>query len=197
MLTVKRLLTTGAIVVTAATLAACGSTGGKQATIATTASTLPGENPNSTPPDSFPDEGVTQTTQPAAPAVARIGQVAELSEADTGKAVAQVTITKVTAIRGEEYNKPERGYFLGVYVKVKALANDQSSYWGDFYVVMRGHHYNGDAYADRFKPALDYADLNTGETAEGWLVFDVPATHGQVILDDPLGNNGKLASWSF
>jgi hypothetical protein len=43
---------------------------------------------------------------------------------------------------------------------------------------------------------LDYVDLNEGETAEGWLVFDVPARHGEVVLGQSFGG-GKIGTWSF
>jgi hypothetical protein len=33
-----------------------------------------------------------------------------------------------------------------------------------------------------FTPTLDYVDLQEGETAEGWLLFDVPARHREVVL---------------
>ena len=76
------------------------------------------------------------------------------------------------------------------------VADDQTSLWGDIYGVMRGHHYDGDAYAEGFEPSLDYVDLNAGETAEGWLVFDVPASHGQVVLVNTY-DNSKIGTWSF
>jgi hypothetical protein len=107
-----------------------------------------------------------------------------------------VLVSRVEALRGEEYNKPQRGWFLGVSVKVRALADEQSSLWGDFYVLMRGHHYDPDAYAERWQPELDYVDLNQGEIAEGWLVFDPPARHGEVILGQSYGG-GKIATRSF
>lgn len=105
-------------------------------------------------------------------------------------------VSRVEALRGEEYNKPQRGWFLGVSVKVRALADEQSSLWGDFYVLMRGHHHDPDAYAERWQPELDYVDLNQGEIAEGWLVFDPPARHGEVILGQSYGG-GKIATRSF
>jgi hypothetical protein len=143
----------------------------------------------------FPDEGITDSTPPESTEL-KVGETAELSSVDTNEPVARVLISKVEAIRGEEYNKPERGWFLGVYVKVRALADEQTSLWGDFYVLMRGHHYDPDAYAERWKPELDYVDLNERETAEGWLVFDTPARHGEVVLGQPDGD-GKIATWGF
>src|SRR6266496_4188 len=152
MLTVKRLLVAGALLtITAIGAAACsGGTTAKTATPSVTTT----QPPTSTPADeTFPDEGVTETTKPD--------------------------------IAGGKFGHPERGQFLGVYIKVKALADGQTSLWGDIYVTMRGHHYNGDACCpDGFKPSLDYNDLNAGETSEGWLIFDVPARHGTVVLAD-------------
>jgi predicted component of type VI protein secretion system len=143
----------------------------------------------------FPEEGVPEET-PAEPIALQVGGVATLSSNDTNEDVLRVTVTKVETIGGEEYNTPKRGRFLGVYVKVKALADDQSSLWGDFYVSQRGHHYDPDAYTDRWQPTLDYVDLNEGEVSEGWLVFDVPSRHGEVVLNQSY-EGGKLATWSF
>jgi hypothetical protein len=108
-----------------------------------------------------------------------------------------VVVDRVRFSDGDEYNRPERGNFLGVHVQVRALADEQTSLWGDFYVLMRGHHYDaGGCCPEGFTPELDYVDLNEGETAEGWLVFDVPARHGQVVLGQSSGG-GKIATWSF
>ena len=55
-------------------------------------------------------------------------------------------------------------------------------------MLQRGHHYDPDAgCVDAWKPDLDYVDLNEGETSEGWLTFDVPAKHGQVVLGQSFG----------
>ena len=145
--------------------------------------------------ETFPDEGIASTTNPPT-ASKRVGETATLVETDTNREVSRVVVDRVKFSRGDQYNRPERGNFLGVHVKVRALADDQSSLWGDFYVLMRGHHYDGDAYAEGFEPSLDYVDLNKGETAEGWLVFDVPARHGQVVLGQSFGG-GKIGTWSF
>jgi hypothetical protein len=155
--------------------------------------------PEVTDPDvseGFPEEGIPEDTKPETIDL-KVGDVANLSDVDTDEDILDVTITKAETINGEEYNEPERGHFLGVYVKVKALADDQSSLWGDFYVVQNGHHYDADGCCpDRFEPSLDYVDLNTGEVAEGWLVFDVPAKHGKVVLGQSYGG-GKIATWTF
>jgi hypothetical protein len=144
----------------------------------------------------FPDEGLPTTTKPAT-GRHRVGDAITLEGSDTGQEILRVLVARVRFAGGDEYNKPERGLFLGVYVKVKALADDQSSLWGDFYVTMRGHHYDADACCpDGFTPTLDYVDLQEGETAEGWLLFDVPARHGEVVLKQSYGG-GKIATWRF
>ena len=143
----------------------------------------------------FPDEGLPTTKPPTTRH--RVGDAITLEGSDTGQEVLRVPGGRVRFAGGDEYNKPERGLFLGVYVKVKALADDQSSLWGDFYVTMRGHHYDADACCpDGFTPTLDYVDLQEGETAEGWLLFDVPARHGEVVLKQSYGG-GKIATWRF
>jgi hypothetical protein len=145
--------------------------------------------------EGFPEEGTPATSAPTV-ANQRVGEVATLVDTASGEDVARVVISRVKTSRGDEYNRPERGTFLGVYVKTKALADEQTSLWGDIYVIMRGHHYDGDAYAEGFEPSLDYVDLNAGETAEGWLVFDVPASHGKVVLVNTY-DNSKIGTWSF
>jgi hypothetical protein len=175
-------------------LAGIGCSGGDRAvTDGTAATTL--DKPID---ETFPDE----TTAPAStkPETARkkVGDTGTLYDADTGQHLATVQVTKIRWDDGDIYNRPERGNFLGVYVRVKALADEQSSLWGDFYVLVRGHHYDGDACCpDGFEPSLGYVDLNKGETTEGWLIFDVPARHGQVVLGDSFGEGGPIATWSF
>jgi hypothetical protein len=191
--TVKRRLFVGVLLVAAGGLTACSATTAKQApaATATTAATSP-------PPSAdtiFPDESTAETTTPKV-ASGKVGETVTLTDG-TGTEVANVQISKVRFSSGDQYNRPDRGNFLGVYVKTKALANDQSSLWGDIYVTQRGHHYDADACCpEGFKPELDYVTLNTGETAEGWLLFDVPAKHGEVVLANT-GDNSKIATWSF
>jgi hypothetical protein len=147
--------------------------------------------------DTFPDEGVTSSTKPKIDRHHEVGYTGTLFDVDTNKELLRVQVEKVKFSSGDEFNKPERGNFMGAYVRVKALADDQNSLWGDFYVLMRGHHYDADACCvDAWKPELDYVDLNKGETAEGWLTFDVPARHGQVVLGQSFGG-GVIATWSF
>jgi hypothetical protein len=173
-------------------LTACASgekrVAGEEDSPATTTTTLTEET--------FPDEGVPESTKPEV-ARNKVGDTATLVNSDTNEEVSRVQVDRVKFSTGDEFNQPERAYFLGVHVKVKALADDQNSMWGDFYVLMRGYHYDaGGCCPEGFKPELDYVDLNTGETAEGWLIFDVPAKHGQVVLGQSFGG-GVIGTWSF
>jgi hypothetical protein len=144
----------------------------------------------------FPDEGIPTTIQPDVIA-GKVGDTVTLTNLDSGQDALHVKVDRIRFTRGDEYNRPERGLFLGVYVKVRALADDQSSQWGSLYVQMRGHHYDADGCCpDGFTPTLDYVDLNKGETTEGWLIFDVPARRGEVVLEQEYGG-GKLATWRF
>lgn len=148
--------------------------------------------------DTFPNEDIPSTTAPEV-IHSSVGDTVTLSEVESGLDVSKVAITKVSFTKGSEYDTPEHGWYMGAYVKVRALANGQSSLWGDFYATVNGHHYDGDACCpDQFKPTLDYVDLNEGETSEGWLVFDVPAKHGQIVLVDSSGlDNNKIGTWAF
>ncbi len=134
----------------------------------------------------------------------KIGQTVILHDVsgDPGSGQRVVDVAKVTAVKaaydpGDEFNKPEHGVFLGIYIHTTALANDQSSRWGDLYVIEAGRHYDaGAGYGGQgFNPSLDYVNLNKGESAEGWLIFDVPNRHGELILTDD--EHHKLATWSF
>jgi hypothetical protein len=62
---------------------------------------------------------------------------------------------------------------------------------------VNGHHYDATFAVSGFDPALDESvNLNDGETSEGWMVFDVPARHGELVMVDAF-SNGKIAVWSF
>jgi len=177
----------------AVVLLAAGCASGKPTTTPATTTTVASPAAAEEP---FPDEGIATTTRPE-PSSDKVGATVTLVNTDTSAPAARVQVARVSFARGDAYNKPERGLWLGVYVKVRAQADDVSSMWGDFYVQMRGHHYDADGCCpDGFKPTLDYVTLNTGETAEGWLVFDVPTRHGEVVLGQSSGG-GKIATWTF
>jgi hypothetical protein len=178
-----------------------------------------GNQPNrSTPAGSaatFPNEGIPTTTR-AKIGVARlrVGQTADLSVVQvpvgqTGaeapklvanaagrKTIARMAVTRVKTSNGDQYNTPERGHYLGVYVKLLSLVDGLAAKTnGTVYVAMRGHRYDP-TFGVGFTPGYDFTDLNAGEATEGWLEFDVPAVHGDVILSDTFEGT-KVAVWTF
>jgi Protein of unknown function (DUF3592) len=122
--------------------------------------------------------------RPPPPKVAtgRIGDKLTVYD-EFGDAQLEATFTRVKFARGDEFERPGRGLYMGAYVKALALADDQYIY--DIYARVRGHLYE-DAITGSlaFDPPLEAVTLNKGERAAGWLVFDVPARHGQLVLRD-------------
>ena len=84
---------------------------------------------------------------------------------------------------------------MGAYVKAHALSDEQDAL--ELYALVRGRHYDGDAYttSTAFEPLLDFLPFNKGERLAGWLVFDVPSRHGQLVLDNLDGD--KVAVWTY
>jgi uncharacterized RDD family membrane protein YckC len=107
----------------------------------------------------------------------------------------EVTVTRLKFSAGDQFDQPQHGLYMGAYVKVHALADEQDIL--DMSALVGGHQYSGDVFtaSTAFEPSLDYVTLNTGERASGWLVFDVPARHGQLVLRDLEGH--KLAVWKY
>jgi len=127
-------------------------------------------------------------------ATGRIGDKMTLSN-EAGEAQLEVTVTRLKFSAGDQFDQPQHGLYMGAYMKVHALADEQDIL--DMSALVGGHQYSGDAiaFSTAFEPYLDYVTLNTGERASGWLVFDVPARHGQLVLRDLDGP--KLAVWKY
>jgi hypothetical protein len=72
----------------------------------------------------------------------------------------------------------------------------------DFYDLTRGQHYdsgNGNAYnalSDRQSNADITTTLAAGETASGWMAFDVPSRHGKIVYS-PNVDGQPIAEWSY
>lgn len=144
----------------------------------------------------FPNEGIPTTTRPKV-AVARlqVGQTAQLSVVQvpvgvTGaqapkmvanvagqKVIARMAVTRVKTSSGDEFDKPKRGIYLGIYVKLLSLVDGLASKAnGTVYVTMRGHRY-GDTFASGFEPGYEFTDLSAGEAPrDGWCSTCLPAT---------------------
>jgi Protein of unknown function (DUF3592) len=113
---------------------------------------------------------------------------------ESGAAQLEVTVTRLKFSTGDQFDQPQHGLYMGAYVKAHALADEQ---FLDIYALVGSHHYDGDAIisSTAFDPALDVVTLMTGERASGWLVFDVPARHGQLVLRDL--DEHKIGVWKY
>ena len=126
--------------------------------------------------------GPAPELRPPPPKVAtgRIGDKLTVDD-EFGDAQLEVALTRVKFSRGDAFERPQRGLYMGAHVKAHALADDQ--YVFNFYARVRGHLYDQAITGSlAFDPPLEAAMLNKGERAAGWLVFDVPARHGQLVL---------------
>lgn len=131
---------------------------------------------------------------PARPKVAtgKIGDKLTIYD-EFGDAQLEVTVTRVKFTRGDEIEQPRRGLYMGAFVKAYALADEQ---FFDIYAQVGGHlHEVTITAASGFDPQLDLIPLDTGERESGWLIFDVPARHGKLVLRDL--EERTLATWTY
>jgi len=171
----------------APTAAAAARTGQfSQVTAPPTTQPLPTEPATTEPP----------TTKPTA-AAGRVGDRVTVSD-EFGDALFEVAITKVKFSTGDEFEQPKHGLFMGAYVRVRALADEQIAEDIDMSALVGGHRYAGDVISDlpAFDPPLDYVVLDNGQRAAGWLVFDVPTRHGRLVLRDIIDEH-QLAEWKY
>ncbi|MFI7063884.1 DUF4333 domain-containing protein [Kribbella sp. NPDC050124] len=114
---------------------------------------------------------------------------------EAGVAQLEATVARLKFAAGDEVDTPEHGLYMGAYVTLRALADGQD--FVEFTALVGGHKYSGDAVitSTAFDPLLDPVILDQGEQAAGWLVFDVPARHGQLVMHDLDGR--QLAAWKY
>ena len=152
------------------------------------------------PPTTQPLPTGPATTEPATtePTVAAgsLGDQVVVSD-EFGDAQFEVTVTKVKFSTGDEFEQPEHGLFMGAYVRVRALADEQIAEDIDMSALVGGHRYAGDvvSFLRAFDPPLDYL-LDKGQRAAGWLVFDVPTRHGRLVLRNIIDEH-QLAVWKY
>lgn len=131
---------------------------------------------------------------PAKPPTGKIGDKLTVYN-QVGVAQLEATVTQLKFSAGDEFDHPTHGVYMGANVKLRALADGQDLV--EITALVGGHSYNGDAIvtSTAFDPPLDPVILDKGEQASGWLVFDVPARHGQLMMHDLDGH--QLAAWKY
>ena len=178
-------------------LAAGVVTYNQQPQFVTAADDFGGESvtPEPVPPESVTPESVPpERPPPPEVATGRIGDTLTVHDA-SGRAQLAITVTRLRFATDDKFARPEHGFYMGAYVKAHALSDEQDAL--DLYALVRGRHYDGDAYttSTAFEPLLDLLPFNKGERLAGWMVFDVPARHGQLVLDNLDGD--KVAAWTY
>jgi hypothetical protein len=131
---------------------------------------------------------------PPKPATGKIGDKLTVYD-EAGAAQLEATVTRLKFSAGDEFDHPIRGVYMGANVTLRALADGQDLV--EITAVVGGRKYSGDAIvtSTAFDPPLDPVILDRGEQASGWLVFDVPARHGQLVMHDLDGH--QLGAWKY
>ena len=144
---------------------------------------------------------------PSGPAMLAVGDTETLGD-DSDNTIGTVTVESVhvTTWPAQAYGSgPANGYFVVVHVKATAdpaYSDGFNINELDFYDLTRGQHYDSssgnayDALSDRQANADITATLAAGETASGWMAFDVPSRHGKIVYS-PNSDGQPVAEWSY
>jgi hypothetical protein len=126
--------------------------------------------------------------------IGKIGDKVTLYDA-SGAAQLEVTVARLKFSTGDDFDRPENGLYLGAYVTLHALIDQQAPI--EITALVAGRTYPGDAIvtSTTFDPPLEAAILNQGEQTTGWLIYDVPTRHGQLTIHD--ATNHQLAAWKY
>ena len=143
------------------------------------------------------DLGGTVHFEPATVWVASVAKIGDKITVygESGAALLEVTVTRVKFSTGDDFDQPEHGLYLGAYVTLRALIDQQDLI--EITAVAAGKTYTGDAIvtSTTFDPPLAAVLLNQGEQAAGWLIFDLPTRHGQLTIHN--ATNHQLAAWKY
>ncbi|TCC10299.1 DUF4333 domain-containing protein [Kribbella soli] len=128
------------------------------------------------------------------PSIGKIGDKLTVY-GESGAAQLEVTVTRLKFTTGDDFDQPEHGLYMGAYVTLRALIDQQDLI--EITAVANGTTYSGDAIvtSTTFDPPLAAAILNQGEQTAGWLIFDVPTRHGQLVIHDT--DNHQLGAWKY
>jgi hypothetical protein len=119
----------------------------------------------------------------AVPASGRIGEMLRVYD-EFGDAQLEVTVAQLRFSTEDPLGQPKHGLYMGAYVRLYAVVDQPDEL--AIAALVGGRYYKGDAVtgSTAFDPSLDDLALESGERASGWLVFDVPDRHGQLVLRD-------------
>jgi len=137
-----------------------------------------------------------------------LGQTETLVDPSNNAPLGTVTVESVTMTTrpGQSFgDRPANGFFVAVHVKATADPSNTDG-WDiaepEFYDLVRGTHYdpgNGNAIT-ALTDAQSAADITTvlaaGESARGWMAFDVPSRHGYIVYA-PNSNGQPVAEWKY
>jgi hypothetical protein len=163
-------------------------------------------------PDSVSSHGAVHTgsrssldgsAAPTRPAELRLGG-SLINQDGTDGATITLTTRAVASQSADPFSDgPRNGYFVAVRTTVNAVDGLTSGFNIsplDFYALTGSAHYDegdGNAYeGPHSEGELNATTLNAGETATGWLLFDLPSPHGEVVYAPNLAGQ-PLASWAF
>lgn len=179
-------------------------TGGANAAGPTPTPTPTTETPKS-PATSAPNSPPANTAQ-----TMKIGQTTTIPMDSAAAADLTIVSVKVSTRPADEFGSaPQRGYFLTVQVRARALATSSTEFdinAMDFYALVRGEHFEEGTGNALDAPGADRelgARPNAGESTSGTLVFDVPTQHGKIAYspaeaDGPVPpGRSNVAYWTF
>jgi hypothetical protein len=143
----------------------------------------------------------TSSPAPSGPVTLQLGESADISQNGSPAAIIVLSQSAVSTQPADEFSQgPQNGYFVSVHISVNATADEFDVNPLDFYALSGTTHYDegdGNAFEGPDNAnELEATTLNAGETANGWLLFDLPSPHGQIVYAPNL-NGEPLAYWDF
>jgi len=148
--------------------------------------------------------GVVSTPPPSGPVELQLGDSASISQNGTDAATIVVGRLATSAQPVDSFSEgPQNGYFVAVHVTATGAAGLTNGFDInplDFYALSGTTHYDegdGNSFEGPHNSAeLEATTINAGETATGWLLFDLPSPHGKIIYAPNLDGQ-PLADWTF
>lgn len=129
----------------------------------------------------------------AVPASGQVGEMLTVYD-ERGDAQVAMTVARLKFSDGEEFDRPVHGLYMGAYVRLHAVVDQPVV--PDLAVRIGERFYEEAAtFSAAFDPSLDDLMLESGGRAAGWLVFDVPGRHGQLVLRDP--DKHTIGVWTY